>query len=214
MARKRTKINPIRGERLRLLLKENGMGQQELADKIGYTAEHISYIINGKRNLTEDAAESIVKIFPKTRIGWLLGYEDLETNSDLIIEKALEVINNRLSANKLMVFAAKFLNCRLSGSEIDGMGYEDAVVYDGTIKDDSDHKTDVQKYDPDAIWGYLLDGNTRIEISEQEYRTLIGELVRYAMFLLEGLIHKKNDTWSPFAITSELLEDKRRKNNN
>ena len=80
MARKRTGINTIRGERLRSLLENLGMEQQELANKIGYSKEHISYIINGKRNLTQGAAEAIVKIFPEIRVGWLLGYEDYSTN--------------------------------------------------------------------------------------------------------------------------------------
>lgn len=217
MGRKRTKINAIRGERLKALLEEKGIDQKVFAGKIGYTAEHISYIINGKRNLTQDAAEAIVKMFPDTRIGWLLGYEDFKTNSDVIMDKALEVLNNRISANKLMVFAAKFLNYRLTGSEIDGMGYADAVVYDGTHKDDGavkdDGDGDVKEYNPDAIWGYLFDGNNKIEILEEEYHILIGEMVRYAMFLLEGLVRRKTDTWSPFNITKEILDDKRSENN-
>ena len=68
MSRKRVEVNPIRGKRLKMLLTENGIDQQELADKIGYTKEHISYIINGRRNLTEEAAQAVVKQFPDTRI--------------------------------------------------------------------------------------------------------------------------------------------------
>lgn len=80
MGRKKVEINPIRGERLKMLLNENGVDQKELADKIGYTKEHISYIINGRRNLTEDAAKLIVRHFPGTRIEWLMGYDDFLTN--------------------------------------------------------------------------------------------------------------------------------------
>lgn len=80
MSRKRVEVNPIRGERLKMLLIENGVDQKELADKIGYTKEHISYIINGRRNLTEDAAQAIIKQFPGTRIEWLMGYDDFKTS--------------------------------------------------------------------------------------------------------------------------------------
>lgn len=79
MSRKKVEINPIRGERLKMLLIENGVDQKELANKIGYTKEHISYIINGRRNLTEDAAQAIIKQFPGTRIEWLMGYDDFKT---------------------------------------------------------------------------------------------------------------------------------------
>lgn len=84
MGRKKGEINKIRGERLRQLLSERGIDQKDLADKIGYTAEHISYVVNGKRNLTEDAARSIVNLFPPTRFEWLMGYDDYMTMSDLI----------------------------------------------------------------------------------------------------------------------------------
>ena len=37
MGRKKVEINKIRGDNLRILLNEKGMGQKELAEKIGYT---------------------------------------------------------------------------------------------------------------------------------------------------------------------------------
>lgn len=82
MGRKMTAINADRGQRLKILLAESGMRQDELADKIGYTKEHISYIVNGKRNLTEDAARAIIRLFPETRIEWLMGYDDCRTEKE------------------------------------------------------------------------------------------------------------------------------------
>ena len=82
MGRKKVEINPIRGKRLRELLEESGMEQQELAKKIGYTPEHISYICKGKRNLTSSAAEKIVKIFPSVSFDWLMGVSDYRTTTE------------------------------------------------------------------------------------------------------------------------------------
>ena len=79
MGRKKVEINTIRGDRLNKLLAKNGMSQKDLAETIGYTKEHISYIVNGRRNLTDDAAQAIVKLFPPTRFEWLMGYDDFET---------------------------------------------------------------------------------------------------------------------------------------
>lgn len=193
MARKQTEVNPIRGERLRSLLEKHGMEQQELANKIGYTKEHISYIVNGKRNLTQEAAEAIVKIFPKTRIGWLLGYEDFETDFDILEAKGNEFLATEEAIIDLMRFAAKLLGYRLEWSDTSYGGNDGGVI--------------VQEYDPDEVIFDLTKGHTKFEITAEEDRNFRDDLTRYAVFLLEGLIHQKNDTWHPFTLTKELLDD-------
>lgn len=114
MGRKKVEINKIRGENLRMLLNENGMAQKELAEKIGYTKEHISYIINGKRNLREDAAKAIVGLFPPTRFEWLMGYDGYKTET----EKALSEFNDWNNEWKVRLNAVRML-AYLSGYEID-----------------------------------------------------------------------------------------------
>lgn len=193
MARKQTEVNPIRGERLRSLLEQHGMEQQELANRIGYTKEHISYIVNGKRNLTQEAAEAIVKIFPEARIGWLLGYEEHETNDDLILDVANEFVITEEAIIKLMRFAAKLLGYRLKWSD--------------SACEESDGEGIVQEYDPNEVRFDLIKGRTKFEITAEEERNFRDELARYSMFLLEGLIHQKNDTWHPFSITKEMLDN-------
>lgn len=63
MGRKAVTINPIKGERLKQLLQEYNVSQKEIASVLNYSPEQISYIINGKRNLTEPAAKEIIKYF-------------------------------------------------------------------------------------------------------------------------------------------------------
>ena len=63
MGRKAVTINPERGERLKQLLQEYNVSQKEIASVLNYSPEQISYIINGKRNLTEPAAKEIIKYF-------------------------------------------------------------------------------------------------------------------------------------------------------
>lgn len=111
MSRKKVEINPIRGERLKMLLIENGVDQKELAEKIGYTKEHISYIINGRRNLTEDAAQAIIKLFPGTRIEWLMGYDEFKTNHEKNWKPFVDLINNgRDESDRLTRGLAYFLS--------------------------------------------------------------------------------------------------------
>ena len=43
--------------------KAHGLTQLDLAEKLNYSPQHISYILNGKRNLTVDMAISLTEIF-------------------------------------------------------------------------------------------------------------------------------------------------------
>ncbi len=79
MGRKTVEINIIRGQRLKQVLADQKMKQRELADILDCTKEHISYIVTGKRNLTEEHAKKIVTLFPHIRLEWLMAYDDFES---------------------------------------------------------------------------------------------------------------------------------------
>ncbi len=111
MARKKTEVNAIRGERLGKLLKKNGIDQNDFAATIGYTEEHISYIINGKRNLTESAAKRVVSLIPGTRIEWLMGYDKYETEFEKGFSEFAEWDNewkNRLNSVRVLAYLAGY----------------------------------------------------------------------------------------------------------
>lgn len=77
-----------RGGRVKELLSSYKMRQIELADKINVTAEHLSAILNGKRTLTLEHAQSIAKLFG-VRFEWIMCFDDFKTQYDRIefIEK-------------------------------------------------------------------------------------------------------------------------------
>lgn len=156
------KINALRGERVKKLLKEENRSQKWLAEKLFLKPEHLNMMLNGKRHLGEDKIQAIASLFPNRdiRIGWLLGYERYESNLDLFMGKAQEIHEHGLAAKKLLEFAADLLGYQfeMSGGEAD----------------------------------YLVKGNIRIEFTEQEFEELEDELIRYSMFLIEGLNCKKN----------------------
>lgn len=79
MGRKHIDINQERGKRLKSLLSDKKVTQKALAELIGYTPEHISSVINGKKRLTEDAAKAICEKFPGTSEAWLLCKDDYQT---------------------------------------------------------------------------------------------------------------------------------------
>lgn len=59
-------IRRIQGERIKECMRDRNIKSSELAEKLNYTPQHISYVINGKRRLTKDMAISIADYLNKT----------------------------------------------------------------------------------------------------------------------------------------------------
>jgi len=78
MSRKKEEVNPASGLRLKSLLVANGTTQKDFAAKFGYTEQHISQIIKGKRRLTSEMAHRVAEEFC-CRYEWLMGYDDFKT---------------------------------------------------------------------------------------------------------------------------------------
>ena len=206
MLQKRTEINKIRGERLRKVIRKSGMTQEAFAERIGYSQIHISYVVNGKRNLSQEVANAVVKMLPEVRIGWLLGYDDFETVEDAINASAIEASSNRKATRQLLEFAAKQLGYQVKRVENIDVEDEDIVDNDEPGEADTDDcwyteevpKTIVKGSSQDEAQLKLIKGISCIEITAQEALNFEDELIRYAAFSLSGLLHKKNDTRDPF----------------
>lgn len=99
MGRKTVTIDPIRGERLGQLLQEYNVSQKELAAVLDYSPVQISYMVNGKRSVTDYAAREIIQYFNSIgendplcppnmrkrkaiRFYWLMGFDDYKTEED------------------------------------------------------------------------------------------------------------------------------------
>ena len=113
MGRKPVKINPKKGERVKQLLNEYNVTQKEIAAVLHYSPEQISYIVNGKRDLTEPAAQELVDYFnslsgedadkPRQlrqsskliRLSWLMGYDDYKTEMQAFLLTNCDRLNNR-----------------------------------------------------------------------------------------------------------------------
>lgn len=53
--------------RLKECLKESGLSQKQVAEKLNYTEQHISYVINGKRKLTKELAIKLAEVFSQQK---------------------------------------------------------------------------------------------------------------------------------------------------
>lgn len=56
-------IRKMQGERIRECMEMCGLTGKEVAQKLNYSPQHISYILNGKRQLTRELALALAKLF-------------------------------------------------------------------------------------------------------------------------------------------------------
>lgn len=188
MGRKRAEINVIRGVRLKALLKSKGVEQQTLADMIGYSVEHISYIINGKRNLTEDAAKRIVELFPGTRISWLLGYDDYETESDRISS----IIGRNHNRHDLICNLISMHGYTVSKSDLHPSGGSCHLQYPPGISDE-DVLRRIHSTRPEPIISIKAPSGSCRFVEGCEYRRILKNIDDYIEMQLSFLFRKLTD---------------------
>lgn len=117
MPRKKVEINPECGLRLRMLLRENGIKQIDLAEKLNYEPQHVSSIITGKKRLTPEAAYQIADMF-RIRTEWLLCQDDYRTQE----EKEAAAKQAWEEGQRVSAFYDKVFRCFIEGLE-DMRGY-------------------------------------------------------------------------------------------
>ena len=60
-------ISDLQASRLKECLKESGLSQKQIAKKLNYTEQHISYVVNGKRKLTKELAIKLAEVLSAQR---------------------------------------------------------------------------------------------------------------------------------------------------
>lgn len=178
MSRKQQEINQERGKRLSVIIKESikEKGRNKIfAEKFGYTKEHISQILGGNRNLTEDFAARIITEYPKYRIEWLMGYDDFKTQADVVSH-----VINQAQSEQDMMFSALLLLGTLNGYSIsspkvyNGMSAEQAI---GEIK---------------AGYSINKDGKT-IRLSIEEMNAFENLIVKQVGLQIDYLMNQKEE---------------------
>lgn len=114
MSRKKTEINPVRAERLKILIDREGITQTDFAVRIHQSQQNVSRIVKMKQALTEYTAREIISEFPEYRIEWLLGYDDYMTTEDQFRD-VIQTANDEAS----LLHSGFFSFAKLSGFQID-----------------------------------------------------------------------------------------------
>lgn len=108
------KIDFVRVENIKTILRLENLKQAGLARAINMTPENLNRIIKMRVRLTEATAETICVYFPKYRIEWLLGYDDYMTEEEKTRAKDTGI---RLNAPLTVLDTALFKVCRKEGKE-------------------------------------------------------------------------------------------------
>ena len=89
---RKKELNPEQGKRLIECLKEANLSQKDFAELTGYTPQHINNIVQGKRNMSNEAADTfgdILGVYPS----YLLGRRSYKTRDEghkLYLDKVQE----------------------------------------------------------------------------------------------------------------------------
>lgn len=167
-------VNPLRGERMKEIIRREGITQAQLAEVLGVGEVHLSNIANGKRSLTDKRAEKIIALYPRYRLSWLLGYDDYMTEEDAL-RGPLKRIAQRMVGWKVAVeytLQSMGYTVRLNGAD-----YLDTV-------DDILGNIENVSYT-------IVDENNEVctECGAEAYNALLQEIGDFAEFLIERRLH-------------------------
>ena len=82
MSRPRVEINAERCKRLKQLIEETGIKQNQLAADTGISQQSISAMVQKKANVTDTTIEILAKKFPQYSAEWLSGYSDYKNSAE------------------------------------------------------------------------------------------------------------------------------------
>lgn len=168
MSRPKTEINPVPGQRLKIILDEQGISQSELSRKIHLSQQTISRMIQGTASVTPQTANQVILLFPQYRASWLMGYDDQKTGKESL---------------------QKFIQD--SKDEAD-------LLWHGLLSFAKLNRFDIQYSDPQnaytqAVRGYTIsrDGKSA-HLSIGDMNALQNDICDFVEFKLQQVINKQN----------------------
>ena len=184
------------GKRLKECIKESGMTSKELAENCNYVPQYISQIINGKRNMSLQAAKSFAKVL-SVREEYLLCEDDYKTDSDILVD------NNNPTSFYLST-AYRYLTSIGQDIELHWDSNKDINYFLDCYEADDHRPIDKQfvlsGYSNDVFFKsgkyvqifpdtkVAIDGT---DVSLTDYMDLINDLQDYADFLLSNISKRK-----------------------
>lgn len=131
MARPKLEIKRTPQERVRRILKAEGLTQCEFSKKIGVSQQTISKIINGRINVSELFAQRINKSFPKYNVSWILGFDGTKGDGNVKIDEVTIGVKAELTVDERTATACLSLveiYCNQNGVNLVGERQDDGTV--------------------------------------------------------------------------------------
>lgn len=180
MPRPKVKINPLWGERLKTLCKEQEITQAQLAKEIFLSQQTISKIVKGHSSLTEETARRINEKYPQYPFEWLMGYSDYRTALELLVQTASQT---QKEAELLMVGLRAF--AKLSGY---------TIAFTSPASFDSQGKVHIEQYLKMIKDGYTISNKEKsATISPIDMNRLQNEICDFVEFKLKRICEKGTD---------------------
>lgn len=130
MSRPRVEINTERCKRLKQLIEETGIKQNQLAADTGISQQSISAMVQEKANVTDTTIEIIAKKFPRYSAEWLSGYSDYKNSA----ERFAAVISRSRNEGELLLMGLDTF-AHLAGYQIElNMPHSDKISVDKALE--------------------------------------------------------------------------------
>lgn len=167
-------LNKQRGQRLSECRKQTHLSQEQLSDKTGYSIQTISYIENGKRGMSTDAARIFSNAL-NVRMEYLLCDDECKTELHLFkqTKRASEMEQEIMD----MITGLGYLPMSVEGDVIAHISPSDA---------DEEHEV-LEEYDIVKIEKIIIATPEQkiITCAEKEYRDLIDDIYDFVNLRME-----------------------------
>lgn len=183
MSRPKTEINKIPGQRLKVIIEEQEISQSELSRQIHLSQQTISRMIKGLASVTEQTADSVIKLFPQYRKSWLMGYDDMKTGADSLREEFQKnQTENDLLLQGLICFAK--------------LNHIDICFTSPAFQNPEDpHHDSIENVLKWVRDGYTISSEgISAQLSLDEMNALQNEICDFVEFKLKRIIENQNQT--------------------
>lgn len=183
MGNKKKEVNVESGKRLKKLIATYSIPQKVFAEMIGYTEQHLSLIVTGKRSLTIEAAKRIAQMM-NVRVEWLMGLDDYMTQHDVDVSPQLDGMNRRKD-----ICGAMELLARVVGYEISKLSNDGEKAFQILANSDGCYIEEVG-----AEYCISKKGNKSVKLKYDEFLQLSKEIADFTEFKLNKVLKEvEND---------------------
>lgn len=183
-------IKHLQAERLKIIMKQQGLNQSKLAPMVPISQQSLSRLMTGGGCIAEDTAKRIVSLFPDYNYNykWLMGYDDIPYCND---ENEIQYFNTlERNQNVIKAFVDIIKNEYYHGVNIN----IDEPINRGIFRTDIPGivaQDEIEKVTGNpCVYTATIEGETT-EIPPLDFFLIADDLAQYAKFKLKEYANNK-----------------------